>query len=96
MTACVYPRNMIKTIVQDPEVRKHQYLDAINYYLQETTFDIVFCDNSDVVIWDEMIHPDKMHRLEYLTFNEGDENRGRGKGYGEANIIKYALSHSRL
>ena len=96
MTACVYPKNMIQTIVQDPGVRKRQYLDAINYYLQETDFDIVFCDNSDVVIWDEIIHQDKAHRLEYLTFNGGEKDKDRGKGYGEANIIKYALSHSCL
>lgn len=96
MTACICPPNKtIKTVLQDKEIRKKQYLEAINYYLRETNLNIVFCDNSDVVIWDEISNPDKMHRLEYLTFN-GEGYQDRGKGYGEALIIQYALSNSRF
>ena len=34
-------------------------------------------------------------RMEYLTFN-GNQNKERGKGYGECEIIEYALKQSKL
>lgn len=94
LTACVAPNGMAYTALQDPQIRKNQYLDAIDFYLRETRFNIVFCENSGVDLWDEISSDQKEKRLEYITFNGNNYNKQYGKGYGEAIIIRHALQNS--
>lgn len=96
MTACVRPDGMIYTALQDPQIRAKQYLDSIEFYLRETDYDIIFCENSGINLLDEISCPQKETRLEYLTFYGNDYNKEYGKGYGEAKIIQYAIQHSQF
>ena len=95
LTACINPNGMGYTYLQDPEIRKSQYLEAIDFYLKETNCDIVFCENTGANIFDEIESAEKCSRLEYLTFCGNDYDKRRGKGYGEATIICYAIENSR-
>ena len=46
MTACINPCNMSNTVVKDVNIRRMEYILALQYYLQRTKFDIVFVENS--------------------------------------------------
>lgn len=96
MTATVDPQGMISTVLQDPNIRKRQYLDAIDYYLKSTDYNIVFCENTEKNLFDEIESSEKYKRLEYLTFRGNDYDKGRGKGYGEVRIIQYAIQNSQF
>lgn len=95
MTACINPNGMEQTALQDPKIRKAQYLEAIDYYLNETKYDIVFCENTGTDIYDEIQTPEKHVRLEYLTFLGNEYDKRKGKSYGEAVIIQYAINNSK-
>lgn len=94
LTATVDPKGTAWTRLQDPGIRKAQYLYAIDFYLRETDCDIVFCENTGADIFDEIESAEKYKRLEYLTFDGNDYDKCRGKGYGEAIIIRYAIENS--
>ena len=96
LTACVNPDGMIFTELQNPEIRKRQYIKALQFYLKETDFPIVFVENSGTdfsLLFKNYIDSG---RLEFLCFNGNNYDRSRGKGYGEANIIEYALQNSSI
>lgn len=69
------------------EKRLQEYEDAISYYLQETTFDIVVVDNSNYLF------RNSNKRLRSYTFLADPEDFKYGKGFGEAKIISYAFKH---
>lgn len=96
MTACIIPDGMGFTALQNPEIRKAQYLEAIDFYLNNTACDIVFCENTGTDIFDQIASPEKYRRLEYLTFRGNDYDKNIGKGYGEAMIIGHAIRNSQL
>ena len=97
MTACVDPQGMSYTYLQDKDIRKQQYIEAIEFYLDKTDLPIVFAENTNT----DFSHLFKKYidegRLEYITF---DGNSGfdkiKGKGYGEALIMMYAINHSHI
>lgn len=94
LTASVNVRNVINTKLQDSEIRKAHYIEAILYYLNNTQFNIVFCENTNTNFYDEIDIKDKNKRLEYLYFNGNSQSIFKGKAYGEMMIIKYALENS--
>lgn len=96
MTACVNPDGMHCTKLQDCRTRKKQYLEALEFYLNETPFKVVFCENSGAELYDEINSAEKYRRLEYLTFYGNDYDKSYGKGYGEARIIDYAIRNSQF
>lgn len=55
-----------------------------------------FCENTNTDISLEYKQYIKQNRLEYICFDGNNYDKERGKGYGEALIIEYALSHSNL
>lgn len=89
LTSCIHPVGIkySGTI----EIRKQQYIQAVNFYISNTNYNIVFCDSSNCNI--EKCF-DSNNRLEFLYFNDESYNKERGKGAGEANIIEYALHNS--
>lgn len=97
MTACVNPQGMSYTYLQDKDIRKKQYIEAIEFYLNKTNLPIVFAENTNT----DFSHLFRRYidngRLEYITF---DGNSGfdkiKGKGYGEAIIMLYAIKHSQI
>lgn len=97
LTACITPDGMAYTALQNPKIREAQYLNALNWYLANTDFRIVLCENTNYKLpLDYSIYIEN-GRLEYLTF-DGNNNfdKSRGKGIGEALIIQHAIKKSKF
>ncbi len=95
LTGCINPEGMILTKLIDKEERKKQYCKAIHYYLKNTKYPIVFSENSGSDISPLFRDEIDSGRFECLTF-KGNKDKKRGKGYGECEIIEYALKNSRF
>lgn len=96
LTGCVNPNGMPQTVLQNPEIRKQQYVSAIRYYLKKVQIPIVFVENSNTDISHKFQKEVNDGRIEFVVFNGNDFDKKRGKGYGEAIMIEYALSHARF
>lgn len=94
LTATINPNGMGYTALQDSDIRTKQYLEAIDFYLNNTNLKIVFCENSGCNIFNNIKSIQKFKRLEYLTFLGNNYDKNKGKSYGEGLIIKYALENS--
>jgi hypothetical protein len=95
LTGCINPSGMSYTSLNNPKEREIQYVNAIRYYLSKTNYPIVFTENSGTDISQLFTDSIKSGRMEYFSFN-GNQNKERGKGYGECEILQYALEHSVL
>ncbi len=95
LTGCINPDGMPFTTVTDISVREKQYIEAINFYLHKTDFPIVFAENSGTDISNSRNLFSDKKRLEFICY-KGNFHKNRGKGYGEAEIINYALIHSHI
>lgn len=95
LTGCINPNGMTMTALSNQEERKKQYVEAIHYYLTKTNYPIVFSENSGTDISHLFKKEIKSGRLEYLSFS-GNQNKEKGKGYGECEIIQYALCNSKI
>ena len=78
LTGCINPAGMSYTTLNNPEERKKQYVDAINFYLSSTNFPIVFAENSGTDISNIFQDYIKSSRIEILCFC-GHHDKGRGK-----------------
>jgi len=94
--------NVPFTSLVDFDIRIRQYLHSIEYAIDNySTIDkIVFCENTcynyDFSILSKKAQS-KGKEFEFLTFQGNyDKIQKLGKGYGEGEIIKHALEHSRL
>jgi len=82
--------------------RLQQYLDSLDYAINHySKVDyIVFCENTNYSYDYSDLQKKaekKGKKLEVLTFKGDYENiQKKGKGYGEGEIIKYALNHSAI
>lgn len=94
LTACVHPKGMAHTALQDGDVRLQQYLDAIRFYLEHYSFKILVVENTEVDLSSYFKKEIDNGRLECLTFDGNSFDRSLGKGYGEGLIINYAFAHS--
>ena len=94
LTACVNPSGMSSTKLQDTEVRLEQYKKALTFYLSETPYKILFVENSSYDFSNEFSTYINDGRLEYITFSGNNYNLSLGKGYGEAQILLYAIENS--
>ncbi|MCI9843863.1 hypothetical protein [Flavobacterium pectinovorum] len=90
LTACVNPKGMSFTKLQDADERIKQYSNALKFYLEETDFNIVIVENT---LYEKGFDVDDK-RVEYLTFDGNNYDKSLGKGYGEALIIEHALEKS--
>lgn len=103
ITGCVFPDNKQRFLVlTDHKERYRQYIDSIKFYILNSDFkNIIFCDNSKCM-YDKT---SKLYELaekngkkfEWISF-EGDSQKvvTVGKGYGEGEIIEYAINNSIL
>lgn len=94
LTACINPKGMAFTKLQDSRERLRQYRVSLDWYLQHVTNRIVFVENTGYDIssmYDAFIRDG---RLEVLVFQGNDFDKSKGKGYGESIIIEYALKNS--
>lgn len=93
LTACINPDGMPFTCLTDVEVRKKQYIEAVDFYLKNTTGKIVFVENSGTDI--SSLFENFQHRIEFLCFDSNLYfDKRKGKGYGEALILEYAMTKS--
>ena len=94
LTACVNPDGMAYTALQDKTVRLKQYREALDWYLAHVKNKIVFVENTGYDISPLYENYIAAGQLEVLTFHGNDFDKSKGKGYGEALIVEYALNHS--
>ena len=95
LTGCITPNGMSFTSLNDPKERKEQYVNAINFYLARCNYPIVFVENTGTDISYLFTSAIQLGRMEYLSFI-GNKEKERGKGYGECEIIQYALENSHI
>lgn len=96
LTGCIDPKGMAYTALNNPDVRKQQYVDAITWYLQNTELPVLFVENSGTDISSEFISYIEEGKLEMITYDGNNYDKSLGKGYGEAQIMKYGFEHSRF
>ncbi|WP_051525996.1 hypothetical protein [Butyrivibrio proteoclasticus] len=101
ITGCMFPqKNINKLSLIDSEERKRQYLNSIEYYLLKTKYKkIVYCDNSSAKPFDNLyfLATQLSKEFEWISFQGNEEMvLSKGKGYGEGEIIDYALNHSKI
>lgn len=95
ITACVNPGTMINTYLLDCNLRECQYKNVLKHYLENTTYDIVFVENSNTDFSDEFLNYINEGRLEYITYQQNHNCVEQGKGYAEALMIKHAFEISK-
>lgn len=95
LTGCINPNGMAFTSLTDTAIRLKQYQTAINFYLKNTNYPIVFAENSGTSLNNLYDSKFDTNRLELLSFC-GNKRKDKGKGYGEAEIIEYALNKSSI
>ena len=98
LTATIQPKGMINVAIINPEERLAQYKEAIEFYINQTNFNIVFCDNSNILLDIKslnIINKTRKKDIEILTF-DGNSIKSKGKGYGEMEIINYSLKNSNI
>lgn len=94
LTGCINPKGMKHTRLQNPDIRRTHYLEAIRFYLNNTSCPILFVENSGSDIVEHFQKEIQNNRLEILTFDGNNYNSDLGKGYGEMLIIEHALNQS--
>lgn len=93
LTGTIQPNSRDVLAVTDPEIRKQQYIDAINFYLKGTSYKVIFTENSGSSL--ESYFPTS-NRLEFLTFISPEIVPDKGKGWKELQIIEYSLNNSKF
>lgn len=93
LTGTVNPGQMVFTKLTDPDLRRNQYIESLNYWLEKVAFPIVFVENSGVDI-SSAINPKYSRRIEFLTFLGNNYDKQLGKGYGEMRCLEYASLNS--
>jgi len=88
------------TVLLDPEERARQYMDALSWYIRETTIKkIIVCDNTGYSYPSTLQQLAAAHdkKLELLSFSGNSAAVEKyGKGYGEGEIMEYTMAHSVL
>ena len=101
LTGCINPsKDVAKIAVRSPNQRRKQTVEAIEFYIKHTRIrKIVYCDNSNAPDIDEL---DNLARnyckaFEWISFSGNTKQTIiHGKGFGEGEIIAYAINHSKL
>ena len=101
ITGCIRPDYRVPILsVTDETVRRRQYIDSIRYYISSTKYqNIIFCDNSCSKPEEGLIllAEKKEKQFEWISFVGNSEMTiKQGKGYGEGEIIEYAMKHSKI
>lgn len=92
LTGCIKPNVTDKIVWSNPEVRKQQYVDAINWYLENTPYKLIFAENSGTDISSNF----RMYesRTEFLTYESMPTVPDRSRSYKEMEILEYVYEHS--
>ncbi len=101
ITGCIDPNPGVPFLeIRSSADRRKQYMESLEYYIKKTNIrKIVYCDNSMASKNDEIsiLANQYSKEFEWLSFQGDNVNAvEQGKGYGEGEIIKYALNNSKL
>ena len=101
ITASILPQEKNYIKLRNAKQRLEQYINSIKFYIKHTKIKkIVFCDNSNYRFDTKEIFllAEKYEKTVEIIHFLGDCEKiaERGKGYGEGEIIKYALKNSNL
>lgn len=103
ITGCINPiENQKYLVLKNAEERLRQYVSSIEFWITCSPFTrIVFCDNSRFEYHGieelQRLASDNNKEFEWISFQGNNQKVLEcGKGYGEGEIIEYALCHSRL
>ena len=95
ITSCIHP---VKQLVKltDPDLRLRYTIEGLEHWLAiDPKLKIVLCDGSNYDFKPILREKFPGKKIEFLRFqNSISHVNEQGKGYGEGEIIKYALSHS--
>lgn len=99
ITGCIAPVEQKYLVIKKSEDRLKQYIDSILFYIDNSSCThILFCENSGFKYdynWLVEKANNKGKKFEWLSFcGNTEEVLNRGKGYGEGEILEYALQHS--
>ena len=93
LTGCVIPNCNCGLKVTDINIRKKHYYDSIRWYLENTPYKIVFCENSGTDMSGDF--HEYCDRIEFVTYiSSKEEGENRSKGYKEMEILQYAWNNS--
>ena len=103
ITGTVCPSEAVKQLaLRDGAARLKQYEESLEFFVDSGAFDkLIFCDNSNFDAANlgnvKKKAEAKGIELEVLAF-QGDVQgvKTHGKGYGEGEIMKYIMNHSKL
>lgn len=101
ITGTIFPaKDIYMLAVKDPYERREQYRKCIRFFIEQSKVrNIVFCENSGASIDEELLELSRVYgkKFEWLSFS-GDSMQvaEKGKGFGEGEIMNYALSHSAI
>lgn len=101
ITGCINPDNRVPVLaLSNAQARREQYVESLKYYIECSKYrNIVFCENSSSV--EDNSIKEKANKLnknfEWISFS-GNVKKTilHGKGYGEGEIVEYALTHSKI
>ena len=102
ITGCVQVDSAMQYVaVRNTELRLKDYISTILWALEGENFEkVIFCDNSGFCYDStklKKIAASKSKQFEWLSFKENRNLANElGKGYGEGEIIKYALKNSSI
>lgn len=92
LTGCIKPNCTDKIVCSDWQKRQEMYVNAINWYLENTNYDLTFCENSGTDI--SPFFEKWGGRIEFLTYYSAPTVPDRTRSYKEMEILEYALEHS--
>ena len=99
LTASINPGKTPDVAIKDPQERLFEYIISLLAWIELTNIEkIVFCENTACQYnFNQIIElaKKKGKSLEILIFNGNTKSQKYGKGYGEGEIIKYALKYSK-
>ena len=97
LTASVNISDMVFTELKDAHIREQHYLEAIGHYYQKTDISIVVVENTGHDFSPELpANMGSSNRIELLSYFGNNFPKERGKGYGELELMAYAVHHSKL
>jgi hypothetical protein len=95
LTATIDPGGTPLLTLRDPEQRLADYLRAFRSWLA-TTYPLVVCENSGADLAPLRAIADEGGRpVELLGYNDNTAAQSRGKGAGEAEILRHVLAESK-
>lgn len=97
LTASVNIKDMVLTALKDAGVREQHYLEAISHYLSQTDLPILVVENTGHDFSGKLpAHIAESKRVEFISYAGNDFPKEKGKGYGELELMNYAMEHSSL